>query len=153
MEYYRTPPSHPQGFQALLQASGLLLLRLTVGLNLLIWHGWRESFGAWLHLWRKTPWAFPETLASLGFPWPIPVAVTLVTVGVLGSIFLILGLLTRISATVLATAAVTAAILYQAYPDRSEKYLLYAGAYAVLVISGSGWLSADGLLRRTIRRG
>ncbi|MES2708394.1 MAG: DoxX family protein [Verrucomicrobiota bacterium] len=153
MEYYRTPSTHPQGFSSLLQAVGLLLLRLTAGLSLLVWHGWREAFGAWLHLWRKTAWPFPETLKSLGFPWPLPVGVALVVIGVFCSIFLVLGLLTRVSAALLGTAAVTSAILYQAYPDRAEKYLLYAGAYLALLLSGPGWLSADGLLRRAVRRG
>lgn len=152
MEYYRTPPVHPPGFQSLLQALGLLLLRLTAGLNLLLWHGWRETFGAWLHLWRKNPWPLPETLGSLGFPWPLPVAVALVVIAVFSSIFLILGLLTRISAALMAVAAITSAVLYQAYPERAEKYLLYAGIFAVLLISGPGWLSTDGLLQRSTRR-
>ncbi len=116
MEYYRTPPVHPPGFHSLLQALGLLLLRITAGLSLLTWHGWRETFGAWLHLWRKTTWSFPETLGSLGFPWPIPFAVALVIIGVLCSIFLILGLLTRISAALLGVAAITSAILYPPEP-------------------------------------
>lgn len=163
MEYHRPSPVHRPtpavspatvGLPSLMRATGLLVLRLAAGLSLLGWHGWREAYGAWFHLWRKTSWSFPSTLGAMGFPWPVPSAVTLVAIGVLCSVFLVLGLLTRVSAILLGTAAVTAAFLYKAYPDRAEKYLLYAAIYLVLLISGPGWLSADGLLRRAaVKRG
>lgn len=151
MEYYRSPQSAPPGF--LTRSIPLLVLRLSAGLSLLLWHGWRETFGAWLLLWRKTPWAFQETVAARGFPAPLPLSIALVIIGVLGSVFLILGLLTRVSSALLCVGAVTAAALYQADPDRAEKYLLYAAVYLVLVLSGPGQLSADTLLRRTVKRG
>ncbi len=131
---------------------GLLLLRLTAGGSLLIWYGWREGLSAWSHVWHKTPWAIPGQLATLGFPLPLALAITLVVLTLLGSLFIMLGLLTRLSALALGLVAAVTALLYTAYPEIEEQALLYTGLCLAISLTGPGLYAIDQVLRLTTKR-
>src|SRR6187402_1706838 len=100
LEYNRPAPPPPSLHPA--RQLGLWVLRLATGGTLIFWHGWREATAGWSHLWHKTEWALPGQLGSLGFPVPLALSLVLVVVSLLGAAFLILGLLTRSSAVLLA---------------------------------------------------
>lgn len=123
---YSRPAPAPASF-SLARHSGLLALRLTAGGSLLCWYGVREALGAWAHIWQKSPWSLPSQLSALGFPAALPLALSLVGLTLLGSLFIVLGLLTRLSAIILGLVAIATACLYTAYPEIEEKALLYTG--------------------------
>lgn len=126
---------------------GLLLLRLTAGLSLLCWYGGREALAAWSNIWHKTSWALPGQLVTLGFPLAWPLAVFLVILTLLGSVFIILGLLTRLSALALGMTAAITALLFTAHPTIEEHALLYAGLCFAISLCGPGLFALDSLLR------
>ena len=131
---------------------GLLVLRLTAGGSLLFWYGGREAMGAWSHVWQKTPWALPGQLTALGFPAGLTLALLLVSLVLLGSLFIILGLLTRLSAITLGLVSLTTAFLYTAFPEIEEQALLYTGICLAICLSGPGLFALDRVLRATAGR-
>lgn len=150
LEYNRPAPPAPSVHPA--RQLGLLVLRLTTGGTLILWHAWREAAAGWSHLWHKSPWTLPTHLAELGFPFPLAVSIALVVTAFLGAIFVLLGLLTRSSSVLLATLAMATAFLYAAYPATAEIAVLYAGACLAIALCGPGVLALDSLLRTLIRR-
>jgi uncharacterized membrane protein YphA (DoxX/SURF4 family) len=145
IDYNRPAPASPA--RSFARHLGLLGLRLVTGTALQVWHGWREGLLAWSHLWHKTAWDLPAQLAALGFPFSIALAGFLVITTLLGSVLLVLGLLTRLSAVVLAVLAVITAVLYAAYPMVAELAVLYAGACLTIALCGPGAFALDRLLR------
>lgn len=150
LEYNRPAPPPPSVHPA--RQLGLLVLRLTTGGTLILWHGWREAVAGWSHLWHKTPWILPGNLASMGFPFSLAVALALVVISLLGAAFVLLGLLTRTSAVVLAALAMVTAFLYAADPGVSENAVHYAGSCLAIALCGPGTLAMDALLRAFTRR-
>lgn len=146
LEYSRPPQPAPAA-PSLLRNLGLLTLRLSLGIPLLFCHGWPEGRAGWLHLWYKTPWELPPQLAQLGFPAPLALAIALTVLGLLGGIFLLLGLLTRTSSAVLAAISLLCAFLYKAYPSVAELSFLYGGAFLSLCLCGPGAIALDHILR------
>lgn len=149
-DYSRSAPAAAP--PALSRQLGLLLLRLTAGTSLLFWYGGREALAAWSHIWHKTPWTLPGQLAALGFPLAWPVAVFLVILTLLGSAFVILGLLTRLSAFALGLTATVTALLFTAHPAIEEHALLYAGLCFAISLCGPGLFALDRVLRSTASR-
>ncbi len=147
-----TAPPHPPPPRTQPRQLGLLVLRLATGGTLILWHAWREATAGWSHLWHKTDWSLPGHLGSLGFPAPLAVSIALVSIAFLGAIFVILGLLTRSSAALLAVLAMTTAFLYSAYPSVAENAVHYAGSCLAITLCGPGSLALDALLRTFARR-
>ena len=152
MDYSRTPHAPPPGL--LLRDVGLLILRWCAGLALLFFHAWEQGVLGWKHVWQKEPWAFAVEMADRGFPLPEVVAAVVVVAAALGSVFLLTGLLCRVSAAVLLVCSLCALFLYDKVPDTAEKLILYSGIYLVLVLCGPGRFSMDALFtgRRAARR-
>lgn len=152
MDYSRTPHAPPSGL--LIRDAGLLILRWCAGLALLVFHAWDEGVLGWKHVWQKEPWAFAVEIADRGFPLPEVVAAVAVVAAALGSLFLLTGLLCRVSALVLLAFTLCAIFLYGRLPEMGEKLLLYAAVYLVLVLCGPGRFSLDALFteRRAVRR-
>jgi uncharacterized membrane protein YphA (DoxX/SURF4 family) len=141
MDYNR--PSHASPAGLVVRDAGLLILRWCAGLTLILLHAWDEGLRGWKHIWHKEPWAFAGEITDRGFPLPQAVAVAAVVVAILGSVFLISGLLCRVSALILLACALCGLFLYGRVPDIAERLALYAGIYAVLVICGPGLFSLD----------
>lgn len=152
MDYHRNPHAPPPGL--LIRDAGLVILRWCAGLGLIIFHAWDEGVLGWKHVWQKEPWAYAAEIAERGFPLPEVVAAATVVAAALGSLFLLTGLLCRISAMVLLACTLCAGFLYGRIPEMGEKILLYAAIYSVLVLCGPGRFSLDALLtgRRAARR-
>lgn len=150
LDYSRPAPAAPPADP--LRHIGLLVLRLVTGGTLLLWHAGREAVTGWKYLWYKTPWDLPGQLGILGFPAPLAVGLGAVIVCLFGAAFLVLGLLTRISALLICSLSVITAILYAAYPVVAESAVLLAGASLAIAFCGPGALSLDNVLRLSTRR-
>jgi uncharacterized membrane protein YphA (DoxX/SURF4 family) len=149
MDHYRNPHVPPPGL--LIRDVGLLILRWCAGLALILFHAWDEVIAGWKHVWEKTAWPYAVEIAERGFPLPEAVAFASAVAALLGSMFLVSGLLCRISALILLLSTTVAIFLYGRVPDLGEKLVLYAGIYLVILICGPGRFSLDAILsgRRT----
>lgn len=141
---------------------GLLLLRLAAGILLLV-SGLRKS--SWLGLEGSS-----DYVAGLAIPFAEHIGIALPFVEIIGGALLILGLLTRLAAAVMALlAAAGAYLLFDAATDFlgvhgwNEPFLLLLGnplefmlLFAVLglalVFAGPGAFSVDAPAWRSIRR-
>ena len=146
MDYHRQPTAPPSGL--LLRDAGALILRWCAGFTLILLHAWDEGLRGWKHVWHKEPWAFAAEMTERGFPLPEVVAAVSVAAAMLGSVFLISGLLCRVSAMVLLLCALCGLFLYGRVPDIAERLALYAGIYAALIICGPGRFSLDALFTK-----
>jgi uncharacterized membrane protein YphA (DoxX/SURF4 family) len=146
------PRSSPAQVPRLSLHVGLLVLRITTGGSLIAWHVAREGIGGWAHIWDKTSWTLPVALASLGFPVALPLAISLVVITLLGSFFMMLGLLTRLSAFVLMALAIVTALLYHAFPATAQLAVLYAGSFLAIALCGPGLFACDRVLRQLSQR-
>ncbi len=144
MSYHHAPAADPPAL--IIRDGGLLILRLSAGLGLILFHAWREACGGWAFLWRKEPWPFAREVAERGFPLPEIVAGVAAAAALLFSAFLAAGLLGRVSALVLLGCALTGIFLYAGIPVMGELIALYAAVYLVLTLCGPGRFSMDGLL-------
>ena len=129
-----------QRYEKPLQAAGLLCLRVGLGGMMLGLHGWGKFA------------SFPEGAA--GFPDPLGIgsAATLtlaVFTEVFCSVFVILGLGTRLAAVPLLITMLVAGFIHHADDPFSirEKALLYGIGFLVLVFTGPGPWSVDAWLR------
>ena len=146
MDFYRSPHAPPSG--SVINDAGLLILRWCAGLTLISMHALDEGVRGWGHIWHKEAWPFAAEIADRGFPFPQAVAIAAVVIAVLGSAFIVLGLLCRVSALSLLACTLCALFLYGRVPDVAERLSLYAGIYGVLVLCGPGRLSLDALFSR-----
>lgn len=149
-DYSRTAPV--ASTNAATRHLGLLILRLTAGGSLLFWYGGRQALVGWSHIWHKTPWALPGQLTSLGFPLGVPTAIFLVVLTLLGSLFVMIGLLTRLSALSLGLVASVTALLFTAHPAIEEPAILYTGLCLAISLCGPGLLALDEVLKSKSRR-
>lgn len=152
MDYYRNPHAPPPGY--FLRDIGLLVLRWFTGIALIVYHAREEVVAGWQYVWHKVPWPYAAEIAERGFPLPQAVAVASAVAAMLGSAFLVTGLLCRVSALVLLVCTLCAFFLYARVPAVAEKLVLYAGIYLVLLICGPGRFSLDAILssRGTVKR-
>lgn len=120
---------------------GLLLLRLFVGAAM-ITHGWPKLFGGL--------GAFTEAVAGMNLPAPAVLAFLAALSESLGALFLLLGLLTRPAAALLAcTMAVAAFVALGGKPFAArELALFYLCAALCFTLKGAGKWSLDHLLRK-----
>jgi len=129
-----------------LRSWGVALLRVIVGV-IFVMHGW-----------QKLSWGFhnvAEFLGSLGIPQPTLAAVLLTTVEFLGGIALILGLLTRYVAGLLAidmlVAIMTVHIKNGFFLPKGVEYpLLLLTANINLMLAGAGALSVSAVRKKEI---
>jgi len=115
---------------------GLLVLRLSVGLLMLLAHGWSKLIG------------FAEKSASFPDPLGVGSAFSLgltVFAEVFCSLAIIVGLLTRLSAVPLAiTMLVAAIVIHGDDPFQKQEFaLIYFVHYLILMIMGAGKYSLD----------
>lgn len=115
----------------------LLVLRLWVGISMITLHGWTKliSFST------ATSFADP-----LGIGWKASMALAIVG-EVVGSLFLIFGLFTRLGALIGGvTMAVAFFITHQSQlsgASSGELAFIYLGAYAMLFFAGGGRFAVD----------
>lgn len=123
----------------LLSSIGLLLLRGSIGLFMLLGHGWSKLMG------------FSDMADK--FPDPIGLGSRLSLISAIGaefgcSLLLILGLGTRIAAIPLAFTMIVALFIFHSDDPWKTKELaaVYLAVYATLIFTGGGRFSLDHLI-------
>lgn len=117
--------------------SGLLVLRLVVGLSMAFAHGWGKI--------QNPP---VEFVKSLGFPLPVVFAWAAALAEFVGALMVAFGAGARIGAAFLAfTMGVAAFYVHAADPfGQKELALLYLAASLAVVLAGAGRFSLDHLV-------
>jgi putative oxidoreductase len=129
-------------------ACGHLLLRVAAGLMIFYIHGWHKLEGWLAYLQHGTPWKLAEEVAEMHFPAPLASAVAATGVQFICSLFLVIGLFTRINAALL-VGVLGVAILQNLLAGRDPQLaILYTLLVATLALMGGGRFSLDSLLLR-----
>jgi putative oxidoreductase len=125
---------------------GLLFLRISAGLMIFYIHGWHKLEGWIAYLQHGTPWTLAEEVAGMHFPAPLASAVAATLVQFICSLFVILGLFTRINA-ILLFGALSGAILQNLLAGRDPQLaILYTLVVLTLAFVGGGRISLDARL-------
>jgi uncharacterized membrane protein YphA (DoxX/SURF4 family) len=126
---------------------GLFLLRLIAGTSLIMHWSWAMVYEGWRFFWSKgtEKWSMITAANELNLPQPIVCAVIVSIIFFFGAIFLIAGLLGRITSGLLLVSSI--AIIYAAFTKGlhtySETSVLYSGIFLALFAMGHGKLSLD----------
>ncbi|WP_224243777.1 DoxX family protein [Hyalangium gracile] len=130
-----------QGRQAEL---GWTVVRVVFGLGLAFGHGWGKVSGGVTD--------FSQSVASLGFPFPVFFAWCAALTELVGGILIAVGFLTRpVSAMASFTmlVALYQHLIHKGDPfTKAEKALLYLAVFVALSLIGAGPWSVDAKLRR-----
>jgi len=125
---------------------GHFFLRVTAGLMIFFIHGLHKLEGGVAYLRHGTPWMLVTEVAEMHFPAPVVSAFAATVVQLVCSLFLIVGLFTRINAVLLA-GALGGAILQNLLAHRDPQLaLLYTAVVATFALMGGGRYSLDAKL-------
>ena len=129
---------------------GTIPLRIGAGALLLYLHAWTQTKLAYDALWNRKTWDIIDLVEKAGLPFPriLAIAAALITVAVAAS--WILGFLTRLFSVLFIPVTIGALMVCNRIQltHGAEASILYFLVAVTLVVSGSGWLSLDALLRR-----
>jgi len=124
-----------------LQTWGHFLLRVSAGLMIFYIHGWHKLEGWIAYLQNGTPWKLAEEVAGMHFPAPLASAVAATLVQFICSLFVTVGLFTRVNAALL-VCVLGGAILQNLLADRDPQLaILYTLAAITLAFLGGGKFS------------
>ena len=122
---------------------GHLFLRISAGLMIFYIHGWHKLEGWIAYLQNGTPWKLAEEVAGMHFPAPLALAVVATLVQFICSLFIMVGLFTRINALLL-FGALSGAILQNLLAGRDPQLaIVYTLVAITLVFIGGGKFSLD----------
>jgi putative oxidoreductase len=122
---------------------GHLFLRVSAGLMVFYIHGLHKLEGWIAYLQHGTPWTLAEEVAGMHMPAPLASAVAATLVQFICSLFIVVGLFTRINAALL-FCALSGAILQNLLAGRDPQLaILYTLVVVTLVFIGSGKYSLD----------
>src|SRR5882757_10884994 len=129
---------------------GHLFLRVSAGLMIFYIHGLHKLDGWIAYLQHGTPWTLAEEVAGMHAPAPLASAVAATLVQFICSLFIVVGLFTRINAALLA-CALCGAIMQNLLAGRDPQLaILYTLVVVTLVFLGGGKYSLDArLLKKT----
>ncbi|HWX18811.1 MAG TPA: DoxX family protein [Candidatus Binatia bacterium] len=126
-----------------LETWGHFLLRVSAGLMIFYIHGWHKLEGWIAYLQNGTPWKLAEEVAGMHFPAPLASAVAATLVQFICSLFVTVGLFTRINAALL-VCVLGGAILQNLLAERDPQLaILYTLVAITLVFLGGGKFSLD----------
>src|SRR5258708_25919299 len=129
-----------------LAAWGHLFLRASAGVMIFYIHGWHKLEGWIAYLQNGTPWKLAQEVAGMHFPAPLASAVAATFVQFICSLFIIIGLFTRINA-ILLFGALSGAILQNLLAGRDPQLaILYTLVVLTLAFMGGGKISLDARL-------
>ena len=130
----------PNGMAA---SFGHFFLRVSAGLMVFYIHG-LHKLGGWIACLRHgTPWTLAEEVAGMHMPAPLASAVAATLVQFICSLFIVVGLFTRINAALL-VCALTGAIMQNLLAGRDPQLaILYTLVVVTLVFLGGGKYSLD----------
>jgi len=130
----------PDGLAASL---GHLFLRVSAGLMIFYVHGWHKLEGGIAYFQNGTPWKLVEEVTGMHAPAPLASAIAATLVQFICSLFVVVGLFTRINAALL-VCALSGAILQNLLAGRDPQLaILYTIAVITLVFIGGGKYSLD----------
>ena len=133
---------------------GLFLLRAIAGASMIAHHAWALVYTGWLHFWGGDAWLLVAAAEKMDLPQPVAVAVAFSLVLFVGSVFLIAGLLGRLTPTLLLVASLT--ILYIAFSKGVTEYIetciVYSAIYVSLAATGPGAICLDRFFVRRPRQ-
>jgi putative oxidoreductase len=125
---------------------GHLFFRVAAGLMIFYIHGLHKLEGWIAYLQHGTPWTLAEEVAGMHFPAPLASAVAATLVQFICSLFIVVGLFTRINAALL-VCALSGAILQNLLASRDPQLaILYTLVVVTLVLIGGGKYSLDARL-------
>src|SRR6267142_3402022 len=125
---------------------GHLFLRVSAGLMIFYVHGLHKLEGWIAYLQHGTPWTLAEEVAGMHMPAPLASAVAATLVQFICSLFIIIGLFTRLNA-ILLFGALSGAILQNLLAGRDPQLaILYALVVLTLAFMGGGRISLDAKL-------
>src|SRR5437016_8834609 len=125
---------------------GHLFIRISAGLMIFYIHGWHKLEGWIAYLQYGTPWTLAGEVAGMHFPAPLASAVAATLVQFICSLFIIVGLFTRINA-ILLFGALSGAILQNLLAGRDPQLaILYTLVVLTLAFMGGGRISLDARL-------
>lgn len=128
---------------------GHLILRVVAGLMIFYIHGWHKLEGWIAYLQHGTPWKLAEEVAAMHFPAPLASAVAATIVQLISSLFIVVGLYTRINA-VLLIGVLGVAILQNLLAGRDPQLaILYTLIALTIALMGGGRFSLDAQLSRS----
>src|SRR6267142_3312519 len=124
-----------------------LFLRVAAGLMIFYVHGLHKLEGWMAYLQHGTPWTLAEEVAGMHMPAPLASAVAATLVQFICSLFIVVGLFTRINAALL-VCALTGAIMQNLLAGRDPQLaILYTLVVVTLVFLGGGKYSIDAKLQ------
>lgn len=132
----------------------LLLLRVVASVPLVYYQVVDQTKLAWGFLWEQKDWPLVGQIGDLSLPQPSILAAVLVFSLLACAVGVFCGFLTRINAAICLIA--TAFLFLTGLPFSewmtSQTYVLFLGLMLVLVISGPGRFSFDGIFAALRRR-
>lgn len=125
---------------------GHLFFRVAAGLMIFYIHGLHKLEGWIANLQHGTPWTLAEEVAGMHFPAPFASAVAATLVQFVCSLFIVVGLFTRINAALL-VCALSGAIMQNLLASRDPQLaILYTLVVITIVLIGGGKYSLDARL-------
>ncbi len=127
---------------------GLFLLRVIVGVSMIVHHSWAFVYTGWRYFWFKEDWLLVDGARALNLPYPVIWCVFVSIILFIGSIFLVVGLLGRITSGALLVTAVGFLYIVLTYEDwhyMLELAVAYAAIYLALFVMGSGKIALDSI--------
>jgi putative oxidoreductase len=122
---------------------GHFFLRVTVGLMIFYIHGWHKLAGGIAYFRDGTPWTLAGEVAGMHVPAPLVSAIAATLVQFVCSLFIVVGLFTRINAALVA-CALSGAILQNLLAARDPQLaILYTISVVTLMFMGGGKFSLD----------
>jgi putative oxidoreductase len=125
---------------------GHLFFRISAGLMIFYIHGLHKLEGWIAYLQHGTPWILAGEVAGMHMPAPLASAVAATLVQFICSLFIIVGMFTRINAALL-VCALSGAILQNLLAGRDPQLaILYTLVVVTLIFIGGGKYSLDARL-------
>jgi uncharacterized membrane protein YphA (DoxX/SURF4 family) len=132
---------------------GHFFLRVSAGIMIFYIHGLHKLEGWIAYIQNGTPWELLKEVEGMHFPAPYPSAILATFIQFICSLFILVGLFTRINA-VLLLGALSGALLQNLLAGRSPQLaLLYILVVITVAFIGGGRFSLDAkLLQKQIQR-
>lgn len=122
---------------------GHLFFRVAAGTMIFYIHGLYKLEGLIAYLQSGTPWVLLQEVSGMNFPAPFASAVAATVVQFICSLFIVVGLFTRLNA-VLLLGALSGAILQNLLAGRDPQLaILYAIVVVAIAFMGGGKFSLD----------
>ncbi|MCB1091734.1 MAG: DoxX family protein [Verrucomicrobiae bacterium] len=131
-----------------------LFLRVLIAVPMFFYQAKAQTWLAWGFLWEQKEWPLLEAIKEMNLPQPSVTAVGLIFVLLFAPIGILTGFLTRVNACL--TLMAVAFFFFTGLPLSDwlsgQTYVLYLGLCLVLVLSGPGAFSIDGIFSFLRRR-